>query len=301
MDGRTLSAARVVDEAVGDPQLPAFGLADVAYLPWLLRLRDLLGVTLEPYPEIERWVADCSERPSVAAEIDTALRRSGFERPAFDTIVASGPNAALPHARAGERQIAEGDLVVLDFGGVLDGYCTDISRTVVAGRAGERVVRPRGLAIGIGLEPGVGGEVSMCPRCLAAAVVALLVVTVFGRSTLGLGYSIFLTDALIAPAFPSNTARGGVLYPIILSLAQANGSKPDDAGTRRLGAYLMFCGMASLSVSSALWLTATSANPLGVSLVAQRGLKIGFSTWLLASSVPTLAAILLLMHALAWL
>jgi glutathione S-transferase len=49
----------------------AFGLADVAYLPWLLRLRDMLGVSLEPYAEIERWVADCSRRPSVAAEIET--------------------------------------------------------------------------------------------------------------------------------------------------------------------------------------------------------------------------------------
>ena len=98
--------------------------------------------------------------------------------------------------------------------------------------------------------------------------ISLLVVSAFGRSTLGLGYSIFLTDALIAPAFPSNT-RGGVLYPIILSLAQSAGSRPEDADRRRLGGYLMFCGMASLSVSSALWLTATSANPIGVSLAAQ--------------------------------
>ena len=70
----------------------------------------------------------------VAADLDAALRRAGFDRPAFDTIVASGPNAALPHARASGRRIADGDLVVLDFGGVLDGYCTDITRTVVAGR-----------------------------------------------------------------------------------------------------------------------------------------------------------------------
>ena len=103
--------------------------------------------------------------------------------------------------------------------------------------------------------------------------ISLLVVSAFGRSTLGLGYSIFLTDALIAPAFPSNTARGGVIYPIILSLAQNAGSRPEDEQTRRLGGYLMFCGMASLSVSSALWLTATSANPIGVSLAAQSGVK----------------------------
>ena len=124
--------------------------------------------------------------------------------------------------------------------------------------------------------------------------ISLLVVSVFGRSTLGLGYSIFLTDAMIAPAFPSNTARGGVLYPIILSVAQSAGSMPDDAGKRRMGGYLMFCGMASLSVSSALWLTATSANPIGVSLAAQYGVKIDFGIWFLAASVPALATILLL-------
>jgi DASS family divalent anion:Na+ symporter len=124
--------------------------------------------------------------------------------------------------------------------------------------------------------------------------ISLLVVSAFGRSTLGLAYSIFLTDALIAPAFPSNTARAGVLYPIILSLVQNAGSRPEDAKTRRMGGYLMFCGMASLSVSSALWLTATSANPIGVSLAAQSGVKIGFGRWLLAASVPALAAILLL-------
>jgi DASS family divalent anion:Na+ symporter len=124
--------------------------------------------------------------------------------------------------------------------------------------------------------------------------ISLLVVSACGRSTIGLSYSIFLTDALIAPAFPSNTARGGVLYPIILALAQSAGSGPEDADKRCLGGYLMFCGMASLSVSSALWLTATSANPIGVSLAAQSGVKIDFGTWLLASSVPALATILLL-------
>ena len=69
----------------------------------------------------------------VAAVIETALRRAGYERPAFDTIVASGPNSALPHYQAGDRALHEGDLVVLDFGGVLDGYCSDLTRTVTVG------------------------------------------------------------------------------------------------------------------------------------------------------------------------
>lgn len=74
----------------------------------------------------------------VAACIDARLRDAGFERTAFDTIVASGPNAALPHARPGERRLTEGDLVVLDFGGVYDSYCVDLTRTVAAGAAGAR-------------------------------------------------------------------------------------------------------------------------------------------------------------------
>src|SRR5215475_72910 len=124
--------------------------------------------------------------------------------------------------------------------------------------------------------------------------ISLLVVSLFGRSTLGLGYSIFVTDALIAPAFPSNTARGGVLYPIILSLAQDSGSLPDQEKNRRMGGYLMFCGMASLSVSSALWLTATSGNPIAVSLAQHYGVKISFGSWMIASSIPVLAMIALL-------
>ena len=93
-----------------------------------------------------------------------------------------------------------------------------------------------------------------------------LVVTLFGKSTLGLGYSIFFLDAVIAPAFPSDTARSGVLYPIVFSLAEGSGSQPDEATRKRMGAYLMFCGMASLTVSSALWLTAMAANPLGAEI-----------------------------------
>ncbi len=131
-------------------------------------------------------------------------------------------------------------------------------------------------------------------KCGLGQRISLLVVRAFGRTTLGLGYSIFLTDALVAPAFPSNTARGGVLYPIVLALAQGGGSVPTDDKTRRLGGYLMFCGISSLGVSSALWLTATSGNPIAVSLAEPYGVTINFGSWLLAASVPVLTMILLL-------
>ena len=121
-----------------------------------------------------------------------------------------------------------------------------------------------------------------------------LVVRLFGRSTLGLGYSIFFLDAVIAPAFPSDTARSGVLYPLALSLAEGGGSKPDEATRRKMGAYLMFCGMATLSLSSALWLTAMAGNPLGAEVGKSLGFTVSFGSWLVASSVPTLLSIALL-------
>jgi Xaa-Pro aminopeptidase len=69
----------------------------------------------------------------VAVDIEALLRKHGFEAPAFPTIVASGPNSALPHARPTARTIQENDGVVLDFGGVYDGYCVDLTRTVHLG------------------------------------------------------------------------------------------------------------------------------------------------------------------------
>ena len=119
-----------------------------------------------------------------------------------------------------------------------------------------------------------------------------VVVSLFGRSTLGLSYSIFLVDGLIAPAFPSNTARSGVLYPLAFSLASASGATAADGSRRRVGAFLMFSGIVSLSLSSTLWLTAMAANPLGTEIARTFGVEIGFGSWLVAACVPTLTAML---------
>lgn len=61
--------------------------------------------------------------------LDTAIRSLGASGNSFETIVASGPNGAMPHARPTDRAIGDGDLVVLDFGAVVDGYCSDMTRT----------------------------------------------------------------------------------------------------------------------------------------------------------------------------
>jgi Xaa-Pro aminopeptidase len=74
----------------------------------------------------------------VAAVIEAELRRVGFDKPAFDTIVAAGPNSAVPHYRAGDRVLTVGDLVVLDFGGMFRGYAVDLTRTITVGPPSDR-------------------------------------------------------------------------------------------------------------------------------------------------------------------
>jgi len=86
---------------------------------------------------IPKALAGMLER-EVAALIEAELRRVGFDKPAFDTIVASGPNSAVPHYRAGDRVLMAGDLVVLDFGGMFRGYAVDLTRTITVGPANAR-------------------------------------------------------------------------------------------------------------------------------------------------------------------
>jgi Xaa-Pro aminopeptidase len=75
----------------------------------------------------------------VAVALEAELRRRGSEWHPFPTIVASGERSALPHARTSDRVIERGDLLLLDFGARVDGYCADITRTVIVGaRADER-------------------------------------------------------------------------------------------------------------------------------------------------------------------
>ncbi len=123
---------------------------------------------------------------------------------------------------------------------------------------------------------------------------SLHIIKKFGHSTLGLGYSVIATDIVIAPAFPSNTARSGVLYPIVYGLAHDCGSKVGDNTHRKAGSYLMMTSMAGLTISSGLWLTAMAVNPIGVGIAEKMGIHITFGSWLLYAIVPTLIAFVLI-------
>src|SRR4029450_10252770 len=69
----------------------------------------------------------------VALELEWEMRRRGADGPSFETIVASGPNGAQPHHRAGERRTGEGGRGVIDFGALVDGYHSDMTRTLAVG------------------------------------------------------------------------------------------------------------------------------------------------------------------------
>ncbi|XP_050261856.1 dicarboxylate transporter 2.1, chloroplastic isoform X3 [Quercus robur] len=116
-----------------------------------------------------------------------------------------------------------------------------------------------------------------------------------GRSTLGLSYGLTISEALIAPAMPSTTARaGGVFLPIIQSLSLSAGSKPGDPSAKKLGSYLVQSQFQSAASSSALFLTAAAQNLLCLKLAEELGVIVSspWVTWFKAASLPAIACLL---------
>jgi len=124
--------------------------------------------------------------------------------------------------------------------------------------------------------------------------IAFLIIKKFGKTSIGLSYSVIAADMFMAPAFPSNTARSGVLFPIVNALAADSESKVADGTRKKLGAYLMMSSMAGLTLSSSLWLTAMAANPAGAKMAKEFGVDISYGSWALAAALPVLVLFLLL-------
>ncbi|KAK4741188.1 hypothetical protein SAY87_024776 [Trapa incisa] len=116
-----------------------------------------------------------------------------------------------------------------------------------------------------------------------------------GKSTLGLSYGLTLSEALIAPAMPSTTARaGGVFLPIIKSLSLSSGSRPGDSSSRKLGSYLIQSQFQCAANSSALFLTAAAQNLLCLKLAEELGIIISspWVSWFKAASLPAFICLL---------
>jgi DASS family divalent anion:Na+ symporter len=117
--------------------------------------------------------------------------------------------------------------------------------------------------------------------------IALLIIRRIGTSSLRLGYSLSLTDLILAPVTASNTARtGAIVFPIAVSLSREFGSNPGSTASR-IGSYLLFTAYQANLVTSALFLTAMASNPLAAEFANQiAGVNISWSGWLAASSLP---------------
>lgn len=100
--------------------------------------RTAVEITDETFSQIVPEIRPGVTEKEIAAKISYTYKMLGAEADAFDSIVVSGPNSALPHARPGEREFQDGDFVVLDFGAKYSGYHADMTRTVVIGEATEK-------------------------------------------------------------------------------------------------------------------------------------------------------------------
>lgn len=160
----------------------------------------------------------------IAAKLVYRMQESGATGPSFRTIVGSGPNGAEPHYTAGPRKIRKGDLIVIDFGSLYHMYCSDVTRTVVVGKASDEqrsmyhtVARAQKAALAK-MRPGVKG------KAVDAAARSLIDSTKYkGRFIHGLGHSVGLavhdgggfhtTSELILKANMVMTDEPGVYIP----------------------------------------------------------------------------------------
>jgi Xaa-Pro aminopeptidase len=95
-------------------------------------------ITEKVFDGVIPFIRDGVCERDLAAEIVYRMLHYGGERPAFDTIVASGPNSSLPHIHPTKRKFKMGDLIIIDMGTIVDGYASDMTRTVVLGKANQK-------------------------------------------------------------------------------------------------------------------------------------------------------------------
>ncbi len=125
---------------------------------------------------------------------------------------------------------------------------------------------------------------------------AYLFIRILGQNTLLLSYGLLATDLVLAPGMPSGNARsGGVIFPLVKSLAQIYKSKPDDGSAGRVGSFLMLSSFQATQLTTALFFTAMVANPLMGELAGEiAGFKITWLTWALAALVPGIISLLIM-------
>jgi len=113
----------------------------------LTSLRKAIKRAEESLRELKKYIRPGARERDLGLMLEMLMREKGARRAAFDTIVASGPNGAMPHASVSDRRIRKGDLVTIDFGAEADGYFCDITRTYCVGKPTARQREIHGLVL----------------------------------------------------------------------------------------------------------------------------------------------------------
>ena len=125
-----------------------------------------------------------------------------------------------------------------------------------------------------------------------------LFIAVWGKRTLGIGYSLAISELMLAPVTPSNTARGGgIIHPVMKAIASSYDSDPEKGTQGRIGKYLALVNYHCNPISSAMFITATAPNPLVVDLIAKAtnsDIHLSWGTWAVAMLLPGLVAMALM-------
>ncbi|KAI9029751.1 Sodium/sulfate symporter [Phycomyces nitens] len=132
--------------------------------------------------------------------------------------------------------------------------------------------------------------------------VSLMMVKTFGQHIIGLGYAIVLSELLLAPFVPSNTARGGgIVLPVVNSIAKTLGASPTQDA--KLGGFLTLVGSHANLISASMYLTGMAPNPIVLAKASQLypDMQFNFMTWLAGSCVPALFCAISLPPLIWWL
>lgn len=121
--------------------------------------------------------------------------------------------------------------------------------------------------------------------------IALLFVRAFGRSSLGVCYALSMSETVLATIIPSSGARsGGVILPVVRSIAELYGSKPGESA-RLLGSFLMLAVYEAVPISSAMFFTGQASNPLIARMAGSSGFEVTWASWFVAGIVPGICSL----------
>jgi len=175
----TVAQKRALTDAAGKRVNWVAGMNEVEWLRAvkdggeLALMRDAARLISDVWTRVVRKIKPAMSELTVAAELEYAMKLKGASGPSFETIIASGPRSAWAHARATSKLLRKNELVVMDQGAILRGYCSDMTRTVFLGSPSDRVRRlyravlDAQQAAKAAIEPGAtAGEVDAAARAV---------------------------------------------------------------------------------------------------------------------------------------